>query len=184
MINWFTSDTHFGHKNIIKYTGRPFKSLEEMDYTLIRNWNERVKIGDTIYFLGDFIFKNSAGGKPGEGTSNKAIYYEKQLNGKIIFIKGNHDGRNGCKTILEKCYIRIGGNRICLTHKPEHADMNCKINLVGHIHQHYAFKRIPIYKGYTDFINVGVDVNNFRPVDYNEIMSKYCKWINRNHLRR
>ena len=37
---WFTSDTHFGHKEIIRFTGRPFASVEEMDRELIRRWNE------------------------------------------------------------------------------------------------------------------------------------------------
>ena len=67
MVNtFFTSDTHFGHANIIKYCNRPFSSLEEMNSTIIRNWNEMVKPEDTVFFLGDFCFKNGPGGKPGE----------------------------------------------------------------------------------------------------------------------
>ena len=63
---WFTADLHLGHFNIIKYTGRPFKSLKEMNETLIRNWNARVKPEDTVFNVGDFCFKNTKGGKKGE----------------------------------------------------------------------------------------------------------------------
>jgi calcineurin-like phosphoesterase family protein len=75
---WFTSDTHFGHKNIIKYCNRPFKDVEQMNRTLIENWNARVAEGDTVYFLGDFCFGNHE-------------VYEAELNGNIMFIKGSHD---------------------------------------------------------------------------------------------
>lgn len=91
MKNYFTSDCHFSHGNIIKYCDRPFKDLDEMNNVLIKNWNERIKTEDTIFHIGDFCFRNSPGGKEGEGEINKAEFYRKQLNGNIIFIKGNHD---------------------------------------------------------------------------------------------
>ena len=55
---YFTSDLHLGHANIIRHCNRPFSSVEEMDETLIRNWAKRVKANDTVYVLGDLMFRN------------------------------------------------------------------------------------------------------------------------------
>lgn len=78
---FFTSDLHLGHANVICHCNRPFASVEEMDETLIRNWNQRVKTNDTVYVLGDLMFRNQ---KPPEE-------YLDRLKGRKHLITGNHD---------------------------------------------------------------------------------------------
>jgi len=50
----FTADLHLGHANIIRHCSRPFANVDEMDRTLIDNWNEVVQPSDTVWMLGDF----------------------------------------------------------------------------------------------------------------------------------
>ena len=177
MRYWFTADYHLGHKNIIKYCNRPFRSLRGMNRQIITNHNVRVKSGDTVFMIGDFCFRNTPGGKEGEGDIIKAIDYEKKLNGKIIFIKGNHDKNNSCKTIIEKLTVGHGGRRINLVHDPKFADVRYNINLIGHVHNNWRIKRIRKGFGFTDCINVGVDVWGFKPISWEEIMKRYTQWL-------
>ncbi len=78
---FFTADTHFGHTNIIKYCNRPFQITDEMDETIIKNWNDLVRNCDRVYHLGDFAF----------GNTKKVNEYIDRLNGQIHLILGNHD---------------------------------------------------------------------------------------------
>lgn len=55
---FFTSDLHLGHENCIRLCNRPFSSIEEMDETLIENWNRKVTGKDTVYILGDLIYRS------------------------------------------------------------------------------------------------------------------------------
>ena len=80
-MDFFIADTHFGHANIVKYCGRPFPNSDEMDETIIRNWNAVVSKDDTVYHLGDFSLVKK----------NRIPEYIDALNGKIILIRGNHD---------------------------------------------------------------------------------------------
>lgn len=173
MHTWFTSDFHLGHANIIRYCNRPFKSLEEMNQTIIDNCNAKIKDDDLVYFLGDFCFKNSRGGKPGEGDLPKAAFYQKQFKGKWIYLKGNHDRNNSLKAQIDRLVIEFGGHRINLVHNPQFANSKYSLNLVGHIHEKWLIKRL---SDTSLMYNVGVDVHKFGPIDFDDIQRDLSKW--------
>ena len=56
-MNYYISDLHIGHANVIRFDKRPFADLNEMHRAIIDNWNSRVKTDDTVYILGDFIWQ-------------------------------------------------------------------------------------------------------------------------------
>ncbi len=177
MKNWFSADYHFGHGIIIKYCNRPFRTVREMNEAIIKNHNLRVKNEDTVFFVGDFCFRNSPGGKKGEGAIHKAEHYIKKLNGRFVFIKGNHDKNNSLKTPIERLVIKYGGKRICLVHNPIHADSNYELNLVGHIHEKWLIR--PLGENSLMY-NVGVDLHKFRPISFEEINKEISKWKREN----
>ena len=94
---FFTSDSHFGHANIIKHCNRPFSSVEEMDEHLISAWNSRVRPSDTIYILGDLIFRSTA----------SPDSYLSRLRGKKHLILGNHDKGWIKKTDMPQYFLSV-----------------------------------------------------------------------------
>lgn len=187
---FFTGCTHYGHFNIIHYCDRPFKTLKEMDNILIRNANERVNENVIVYHLGDFCFRNSKGGKLGEGTVNRHDYYLSQLVGKYIFVKGNHDNNNSLKTKNHRIILNIAGIYINLIHNPSHTIISddfyyYPLTLNSHVHCAWHTKEIQNEKGQIALcINCGVDVNNFRPISFNEIMTIYWRWLNQHKKKK
>jgi calcineurin-like phosphoesterase family protein len=169
---WWTADKHHNHANIIRLCRRPYKTVDEMNVDLIKKHNERVKKEDMVFDLGDFLFRNSPGGKEGMGGLEKAEHFLSQYNGTMVRIKGNHDRNNSNKTPIEKIYIRFGGYKICMVHNPSHADPTCDLNFCGHVHLKWKFKKW----GKTYLINVGVDQWGFRPVNFSEIMKAFRNW--------
>lgn len=81
MNTFFTSDQHFGHKNICRFADRPFNSIEEMNEALIEEHNAVVKPTDTVWYLGDFAFM----------PANETKRILRRLNGNKSLILGNHD---------------------------------------------------------------------------------------------
>ena len=57
---WFTSDTHFGHENVLKFTDRPWETIWQMNDAIVDSINGRVAVDDELYILGDFSFKMTA----------------------------------------------------------------------------------------------------------------------------
>ena len=78
---FFISDLHIGHKNVLKFDGRPFADVDEMHIEMIKRWNEVVDDDDIVYYLGDLAFAR-------DELTKWFIY---SLKGKINFILGNHD---------------------------------------------------------------------------------------------
>ena len=79
-MTYFTSDQHFGHFNIIRLSRRPFKTVEEMDATMVERWNAKVRDGDTVYVLGDLFFRAA--------TVEPIL---KRLKGHKHLLLGSHD---------------------------------------------------------------------------------------------
>lgn len=161
---WVTSDTHFGHENIISYCDRPFSSVEEMDEKLIENWNSVVKPSDKVYHLGDVFF----GGNPRLTLG--------RLNGKKRLVVGNHDRIKHIVPlkVFEKIVMwrAMGDLGLLFTHVPVHESViNERVsrsgkrrvykNVHGHIHQNKAPS--------DSHICVCVEQTNYTPVHIDEL---------------
>ena len=167
---YFTSDHHFGHANVIRHCDRPFTSVEEMDEALISNWNNTVTPTDDIYILGDFTMRPAA----------EAYNYLSRLNGRKYFIKGNHDRFLKNTKLYDGVFewvkdyhvLRHDGHKIVLFHYPIaewDGYFRGAIHLYGHIHN--SQKSNDRASNWLAF-NVGVDVNELKPVSMDEIIQK------------
>lgn len=160
---FFTADSHFYHRLILKYRSQFNNSLEQMHKTIIENWNTIVSPKDTIYCLGDM----------GLGTSLQMIEILKQLNGHKCLITGNHDRFNAeykKQFIWIKDYYRlkIDTYRLILFHYPIyswHGKETNAIHLHAHVHQNSHHD-----VGLHNKINVGMDIWDFKPISLQQIL--------------
>jgi calcineurin-like phosphoesterase family protein len=159
MTIWLTSDTHFGHANIIRFTGtdgqliRPgFSSVEEMNETLIERWNAVVRPTDHVYHLGDVAMKI-----PGAGM----IAIVRRLHGHKRLVLGNHD-RFSMQQYREAGFEKVFGMHrlfnVWLTHAPLHPGSIG--SAIGNAHGHIHEKLSPL----GPYANVCVERRGFAPV--------------------
>mgnify|MGYP003519755227 FL=1 len=132
---YFISDTHLGHKNIIKHCARPYGSVEEMDEHLIYRINRVVGAGDALYHLGDF----------GWSGADLASYRRRIWCRNVHLVRGNHDDRRairsaGFASINELLYLKINGQKLVLCHYPFASWKRNTIHLHGHCHGELAPK--------------------------------------------
>lgn len=112
---FFTSDLHFGHAKVIEYSNRPFKSVEEMDERLIKNWNQQAGPEDTIIVVGDFFMYHK---------KEKLREIMSRLNGYKILVRGNHDMTApemfniGFHHVCESMTMRIANETVNISHYP------------------------------------------------------------------
>ena len=194
---YFTADTHFGHKNIIKYcsrgafkndsafrggTQRLFNDVEEMNETLVVNWNLIVGPDDEIWHLGDVAFL----------PKDKTLEICQRLNGHKRLVMGNHDlkwkeefwkeagfvevhklgygqmlsvhGFNLCHYPYRKDLMAYDERVYLHEHAPEgQFDTEVPILLHGHVHTRWKTK--------FGQINIGVDIWNLKPVCIEKLRS-------------
>ncbi len=158
-----TSDTHFNHVNCIKYDNRPFKTIEQMNETLIENWNSIVPKDGVVFHIGDVAL-----GRPEDLDS-----ILRALNGKIILIKGNHEAAATHKInkyrfeFIDKYYeLELGDKQlICMIHYPmacwNQSHYGKSWNLHGHSHGKFS--------GQGKQYDVGSPCNNYTPKSFHEI---------------
>ena len=177
---YYVSDLHLGHANIIKLCNRPFSSVDEMDEFLINAWNKKVTNQDTVYIIGDLLWKSA--------DINK---YLPRLKGKKILITGNHDRNQVDKEEYKKYFklitpyleTKVDNLTVTMCHYPlvEWRDSrkvgSKKLGYLihGHIHNNYR----PEYRCLfvcPNALNAGADVNGFCPVTIDELIANNEKF--------
>lgn len=183
-MNYFVSDLHMGHKNVLAFDNRPFKTIEDHDKTIINNWNDTVELDDDVYLLGDISWHNAT----------KTIEIFKQLNGNIHLIKGNHDGKLLKNRELQSRFVEIvdykelqleNGKGIVLCHYPIPCFKNHYYgwyHLYGHVHNSFEwnmmervkYEMTELYDATCNMRNVGImmEYMNYRPRTLEEIFRK------------
>lgn len=163
MKTWLTADWHLGEDRF-ELMGRPFTSRDEHIDTLIKNHNALVSPEDTVIVVGDVCYQKTP----------EFLPLVAKFNGKKILIRGNHDKvftDEQLKPYFSTIYaegegiplLAFDGEQkiLCyVTHYPTEGVADA-FNLVGHIHGAWKYQ--------LNMFNVGVDVNNFRPVDRDRI---------------
>lgn len=197
-MNYYISDLHFGHANIIRFDNRPFSDIRDMDDALIHNWNNAVSSKDTVYILGDFSLSKK---------EKDWIRILDRLNGDKVLILGNHDLRN-MTTELRGRFLNIQrlleisdlGKHIILCHYPilfySSSYAEDMWHFCGHTHNHtkeeayragFVRKIIENYQGHGDnrghIVNVGcmMDYMGYTPRTAFELISWWHDYFNIPH---
>lgn len=193
----FIADTHFGHSNIIKFDGRPFSDVKDMDESMIANWNAVVQPGDTTYILGDFCW----------GTEKVWPELLKRLNGHKVLIRGNHDikkmswdTKHLFLDVQDLKEIKQDGKRVILSHYPlmfyRGAYNPDFIMLCGHVHTTRENDFLNQWRkelrsswtkngdSFAQIINVGamMPYMNYTPRTLEEIVDGYNKYVKEYNL--
>ena len=176
-MNYFTADVHFSDKKTLETERRPFKNIEQYDKCIIKNFNKVASRNDIIFCVGDLL---DCDNETSTSWRDEAPKYIKKINAKTILIMGNNEERIvkyffnnnfqnfkkwalsiGISDVCKNKIIKENGKKYYLTHQPKnHKDGY--INLFGHVHLSTG-----LVKSYG--VNVGVDVNFFRLVTFEDI---------------
>jgi calcineurin-like phosphoesterase family protein len=185
---WIISDTHYGHKNICRGVTawrlpdgnipisqtRDFKTIEQMNESIVNNINSVVGQDDVLIHLGDWSFG---------GFENVKIFRDRIVCKEIHLILGNHDhhienNRGDCQELFAsvnhytKLMYKFG--TFVLMHYP----MSSWDGLnKGHTHLHgHVHLPTNLRFGKGKKMDVGIDGNpNFGVYDMDDIVRMMSK---------
>ena len=184
MFDAFYSDPHFGHKNIIGFCERPFKSLNEMHEAFVHNYNARITASMHVLWTGDALFKCDRY----EGCAILS-----RLNGRKSIVRGNHDPsisklfEVGFEMVAEELVLQIANEKCRVSHYPyayTDAERKRKKAQGFYVDDRHAERRPPDKKdewlihghthskrrlGERKMIHVGVDAWDYGPVLVDEV---------------
>jgi calcineurin-like phosphoesterase family protein len=136
---FLTSDTHFGHAGVCKFTEadgvtkiRPWTDPDEMDEEMIKRWNDTVRPNDKVYHLGDVVI------------NRKSLSTLARLNGDKVLIRGNHDifRDDEYRVYFRELRAYHVMNGMILSHIPLHEASLGRfgVNIHGHLHSNRVKK--------------------------------------------
>lgn len=164
-MDYFGSDHHFDHKNIISHCKRPFATVAEMNEYMIQEHNKIVKPTDRFFHLGDVTL---------HGSKDRISALGNALNGTKFIVPGNHDMPKDLSCfgqILNQCHMyKDSGAKIVLCHYGMRVWKNSHHG-VWHLYGH-SHGNLP---GLGKSFDIGVDCWNFRPLSFDEIKEKMDK---------
>jgi calcineurin-like phosphoesterase family protein len=182
---FFTSDTHYNHKNICRGVTswthadshtRDFPTLSKMNDTIVNNINDTVGQDDILVHLGDWSFG---------GFESISEFRNRLICKNIYLILGNHDHHiENNKENIQSLFIKTSHYEILrvidedsddveydfvLSHFPivSWHDMNKgRFHIFGHVHLRNDRKIMP-----GRAMDVGVEGNNLKPYEMKEVIS-------------
>lgn len=187
-MNLFISDTHFGHENILEECRPQFRSIEEMNETIIQNINRKMTRRDVLYIMGDFAFRSRV----------SPVEYLEAIKPKKVLLLGNHD-KDWLRHLSDEDVARLflgvyqthsmkkNGIELHLNHFPMLAwnrshYFGYTFSICGHIHNaretSLAASLFPQTKGQ---FNAGVDINHFEPVTFAELVENNTLFYGRTY---
>ena len=187
-MEMFIADTHFGHENILEECRRQFGSIDEMDSAIIENINRKMSKKDVLYIVGDFAFRSKR--SPSE--------YLEAIKPQKVLILGNHDRdwlRHMSDEEINRYFLGVyqqysfkkNGIELHLNHFPQLAWNRShyfaqSFSVCGHIHDaresSVAARLFPLVSCQ---FNAGVDINNFEPVAFDELVANNRNFYGRRY---
>lgn len=161
---FITSDTWFGRPQILDIAKRhSFSSVDDMNETLIKNWNKKIKRGDIVFHLGNFAWDPH--------TARSVL---KRLNGEITFLLGSTDDalmevahEFDHVNLLDDQIVELPQFDSIICHYPLDV-WNGKASGTIHFHGHTVFSH-KTNLSILNRVNVCVDFWNYSPVKYSTI---------------